>query len=246
MCPNENKSVLCCAGKICVQYMKKTCAIQGQICAPEQTRPSKRNLSHHARRKCTRTTEEMRINKIILAMMITIVPMGVIKHLSLQFVVRDLFMCSFRFLSPMNLSLQELPLKKVKPKKVELAVWGSICEMQWEGSPDMSSSTTGSTIYRTLPRWCLSTMSEPGSACACAWACGVRGTCLLCPIRGVVRLSGTFWLVLSSFFRWQVPSVNLPKLGLDCPPDSTRLHQTAHPDLWPDRKYQPCSYHGMY
>ena len=78
MCPNENKSVLCCAGKICVQYMKK-CAIQGQICAPEQTRPSKRNLSHHARRKCTRTTEEMRINKIILAMMITIVPMGVIK-----------------------------------------------------------------------------------------------------------------------------------------------------------------------
>ena len=79
MCPNENKSVLCCAGKICVQYMKKTCAIQGQICAPEQTRPSKSNLSHHARRKCTRTTEEMRINKIILAMRITIVPMGVIK-----------------------------------------------------------------------------------------------------------------------------------------------------------------------
>ena len=23
MCPNENKSVLCCAEKICVQYMKK-------------------------------------------------------------------------------------------------------------------------------------------------------------------------------------------------------------------------------
>ena len=79
----------------------------------------------------------------------------------------------------------------------------------------------------------------PCGACA-------RSGCLQCPIRGVVRLSGTFWLVLSSFFRWQVPSVNLPKLGLDCPPDSTRLHQTAHPDLWPDRKYQPCSYHGMY
>ena len=42
-------------------------------------------------------------------------------------------------------------------------------------------------------------------------------------VRPIVWLSGTFWLVLSSFFRWQVPSVNLPKLGLDCPPDSTRL-----------------------
>ena len=116
----------------------------------------------------------------------------------------------------------------------------------------MSSSTTGSTIYRTLPRWCLSTMSklclclwcswcfstlsELGSACGCG-GCGARGACLLCPIRGVVRLSGTFWLVLSSFFRWQVPSVNLPKLGLDCPPDSTRLHQTSYqtpPNCSPD------------
>ena len=99
----------------------------------------------------------------------------------------------------------------------------------------MSSSTTGSTIYRTLPRWCLSTMSKLCLCLWCSWCfstlselgsacgCGARGACLLCPIRGVVRLSGTFWLVLSSFFRWQVPSVNLPKLGLDCPPDSTRL-----------------------
>ena len=62
--------------------------------------------------------------------------------------------------------------------------------------PDMSFSTTGSTIYRTPAPWCLSTMSA-------------------------VALSRTFSLVLSAFFRWQVLGVNLPKVGLDRPPDWT-------------------------
>ena len=34
-------------------------------------------------------------------------------------------------------------------------------------------------------------------------------------------------LVLSPFFRWQVGCVNLPKIGLDCPPDWTRLLKSS-------------------
>ena len=83
-------------------------------------------------------------------------------------------------------------------KKIELAVWGSIREMQ-----------ATQICPRTLlpPRGPRFIGACPGGACLLfPWWCT-----MVLVYYFPTHLSPTFSLVLSSFFWWQLPSVNLPK-----------------------------------